>query len=144
MRHSRSMANAFIASPAETGRRSQQLPPTLVSPSSHARHWAGPSPAWLHPTIWWCSGLWYRDTIFAHETSPTKIVTTHSGTFLKCGLKQSDIIGFYVTMYPQSGTHGDSNTQRTSDHYNDDVAATYPLYQWEHPSQYLPTSENRE
>jgi len=60
---SRGTAKAFIVSPAETGRRWQQLSWTPVS-SSH--HWAGPSPACLSPVR-------YRDTIFSHDTSPRRV-----------------------------------------------------------------------
>jgi len=68
--YSHSMAKAFIASPAETGRRS---PAAVINASILvvlSRHWAGPSPAWLHPTISWYTGIRYRDTIFSHDTSP--------------------------------------------------------------------------
>ena len=56
-------AKAFIASPAETGRRSQQLSSTPVSSSSCLA--AGPGRRLPDYT------LRYRDTIFSHDTSPT-------------------------------------------------------------------------
>jgi len=63
---------APLASPAETGRCSQQLS-SLINASILvvlSRPWAGPLPAWLHPTISRYTGLRYRDAIFSHDTSP--------------------------------------------------------------------------
>jgi len=73
--HSHSMVKAFIASPAETGRRSQQLSSTSVSWSSCL----APGVGRCLPTtpydiaISRYTGLQYRDTIFSHDTGPTSI-----------------------------------------------------------------------
>ena len=78
--YSRSTAKAFIASPAETGRCSQQLSSMPVSSSSCL------APGWAvaclttpyEIAISRYTGLRYCDTIFSHDTSPNIVICSQT------------------------------------------------------------------